>query len=96
MHTPVNIFKQLINLTCKQASLLASRTLDERLSLHEGLRLRWHLLTCPDCAHYFKQIKLIRKVIRHKEESAVRLPYEARLRITQALTKAATKNTVNK
>lgn len=96
MHTSVNIINQCITLTCKQASLMASRSMDERLSMHERFKLRWHLLICPNCVNYFKQIKLIRKIIRNRQESTVHLSYEARQRIAHALAEAVTKNSVNK
>ena len=95
MHTSVNIINQHVTLTCKQATLMASRSMDERLSLHEGLKLRWHLLICPNCVNYFRQIKLIRKIFRQRQKSAVYLSYEARQRIARALSEATTVNSTN-
>lgn len=89
MHTSTNVFKRQFILTCKQATLLASHSMDERLTLHERLILRWHLLICQNCTNYFSQIKLIRKIIRHRQESTAHLSDEARQRIAQALSDAS-------
>lgn len=87
MHTP-KFYKKHVALTCKQATLLASRSMDERLTLRERLVLRWHLLICQNCTNYFRQIKLIRKTIRHRQESTAHLSDEARQRIAQAISDA--------
>jgi len=87
MHTP-KLYKQHIALTCKQATLLASRSMDGRMTLHERLVLRWHLLICQNCSNYFRQIKLIRKTTLHRQESTTRLSDVARQRIAQALSDA--------
>lgn len=88
MHIP-KFYKQHVALTCKQATLLASHSMDERLTLHERLILRWHLLICQNCTNYFSQIKLIRKIIRHRQKSTTHLSDVARQRIAQALSDAS-------
>lgn len=88
MHTSTNVFKRQFILTCKQATLLASRSLDESLTLHEQLLLKWHLLICQSCTTYFSQIKLIRTIIRDRRGSKMGLSDEARKRIAQALSDA--------
>lgn len=95
MHTSTNVFKRQFILTCKDATPLASRSLDESLSLHEQLLLKWHLLICQSCNTYFRQIKLIRKVIRDKRGSTMGLSDEARKRIAQALSDAEAAMTMN-
>jgi len=87
MHTLVNFFKQHIVLTCKQATALASRSLDERLTFHERMMLKWHLFICTHCVKYYGQIKLIRKLAYQQHESA-KLANEAKQRIAQAISEA--------
>ncbi|MDP3004668.1 zf-HC2 domain-containing protein [Methylotenera sp.] len=95
MHTSTNVFKRQFILTCKQAAPLASRSLDESLTLHEQLLLKWHLLICQSCTTYFGQIKLIRKIIRDKRVSTMGLSDEARKRIAQVLSDSEAAITLN-
>lgn len=87
MHTIISFFRQHILLTCKQATMLASRSLDEPLTLHERMMLKWHLFICAHCVKYFGQIKLIRKLAYQQHES-IKLANEAKQRIAQAISKA--------
>ncbi|MDP3307070.1 hypothetical protein [Methylotenera sp.] len=95
MHTTTNVFKRQFILTCKEATPLASRSLDESLTLHDQLLLKWHLLICQSCTTYFSQIKLIRKIIRDKSGATMGLSDEARKRIAQALSDAEAAMTLN-
>lgn len=95
MHTSTNVFKRQFILTCKQATPLASRSLDESLTLHEQLLLKWHLLICQSCTTYFSQIKLIRKILQDKRASTMGLSDEARKRIAQVLSDAEASITLN-
>lgn len=88
MHTSANVFKRQFILTCKQAAPLASRSLDESLTLHEQLLLKLHLLICQSCTTYYSQIKLIGTLIRDKRGVKVGLSDEARKRIAQAISDA--------
>jgi len=88
MYRSTNTFKCQLILTCKQAAPLASRSLDENLTLHEYLLLKWHLLICENCTNYFNQIKLIRKLAHQQHSSMKHLSDEARQRIAQALSDA--------
>jgi len=51
-------------LDCKEASELASRSLDRKLSLSERLSLKIHLLLCANCTNFYGQIFLLHKAAR--------------------------------
>jgi hypothetical protein len=72
---------------------LMSESMDRRLGVFEYLELRLHLLVCTWCVRYFKQIKLVRLLLRIQSpndltticEPEMSLTPEARLRIAKAL-----------
>lgn len=73
-------------LNCKQASLLASRAMDERLSFRERMALRVHLWLCRNCTRFTKQLNFLRNVASHsKSHLHFRLTNEARRHIAQVL-----------
>lgn len=51
-------------LNCKQAAVLLSQSQDRRLSRKERLLLRLHLMFCPHCRLYRKQMAFIRRNVR--------------------------------
>ena len=73
-------------LNCKQASLLASRAMDEKLPFRERMALRLHLWLCRNCTHFTKQLTFLREAARH---SKIHLDFyladEARQRIAREL-----------
>jgi hypothetical protein len=73
-------------LNCKQASLLASRAMDERLPFREIMALRLHLWLCRNCTRFTKQLNFLRNTASHsKSYLDFRLTDEARQRIAQVL-----------
>ncbi|MDZ4097687.1 MAG: zf-HC2 domain-containing protein [Methylophilaceae bacterium] len=51
-------------LNCKEASQLASISIDRKLSLRERLSLKVHLLLCANCTNFYGQISLLRMAAR--------------------------------
>lgn len=76
-------------LSCKEVSLLTSRSLDTTLTRREQLAVRLHLLYCRGCTRFRDQIEFLRRAARRSSESlsagALRLPDAARERIRTAL-----------
>jgi hypothetical protein len=73
-------------LNCKQASLLASRAMDERLPFRERMALRLHLWLCRNCTRFTKQLNFLRNAASHsKSYLDFRLTNEARQHIAQVL-----------
>ena len=80
----------MIRVSCKEASLLASRSLDGRLGFGERVTLRLHLLVCDACAQFRRQIEFLRTAVRDNaealgDEHLPGLSNEARVRIRQTL-----------
>ena len=46
-------------LTCKQQVARSSDYLDGQLSFRDRLRVRHHLLFCPNCRRFIKQMRLM-------------------------------------
>jgi len=77
-------------LSCKEVSLLLSRSCDQRLTWRERLAVRLHLLYCRGCARFEKQLRFLRAAARRFAESVgsaadKRLSEDARRRIRAAL-----------
>ena len=75
---------------CKHASRLMSQAMDHPLGWRKRLGLWGHLAICGMCRQFFKQLRLMRSVVRrmlrHAENDAsVKLSDEARQRIRQVL-----------
>jgi hypothetical protein len=80
----------MIRVSCKEASLLASQSLDRRLRLSERVMLRLHLLVCEACTRFRRQIEFLRVAVRGDtdeldNEHLDGLSNEARARIRQTL-----------
>jgi hypothetical protein len=80
----------MIWLRCKEASLLASQSLDRRLRLSERIMLRAHLFVCEACTRFKRQIEFLRRAMRQEaaqidNEHLAGLSEEARVRIRQSL-----------
>lgn len=81
-------------LSCKQASQLLSQSLDRRLSWRERMGLRLHLMVCDVCQRFGKQLAIMRSAVRQmvrasEQDEQVRLPVEAKGRITKVIESAA-------
>jgi hypothetical protein len=76
--------------TCRDATELASRAMDERLPLSSRMVLRMHLAICKNCARFNRQLQEMRRLFREEtaaDDDAAGLPYEARQRIASELQK---------
>lgn len=81
--------------TCKEFVPILSESLDGKLSLYKRIIVTMHLVTCPSCVRYLKQIKFLREAS-HKcgevvtsKEPDVKLSDAARERLKNALKSAA-------
>lgn len=77
-------------LSCKEISLLLSRSCDQHLTWRERLAVRLHLLYCRGCARFEKQLRFLRAAARRFAESVgsaadIGLSEDARRRIRAAL-----------
>jgi hypothetical protein len=75
---------------CAEMSRLASKGIDQPLSLRIRLRMRLHYLICVWCKRYFKQLRFLHEAAPRFDEHAGTLPthslsVEARRRIVQRL-----------
>ena len=75
---------------CADMSRLASRSLEQPLSLRTRLKMRLHYLICAWCKRYFKQLTSLHEAAPHFDEHAATLPgrglsAEAKQRIVQRL-----------
>ena len=52
-------------ITCKRATELISKEMDEPLTIKEGLELKLHLFICEFCEKFKQQLKLIRRALFH-------------------------------
>jgi len=55
----------LQGLTCREATRLAAHAMDRPLTLRERLKLSLHNLLCSYCRNYSRQLRLLRKWVRH-------------------------------
>ncbi len=77
-------------LTCRGATELASRAMDERLPLSNRMALRLHLAICENCSRFNRQLQEMRRLFRAETEAdddAPGLDPEARQRIASELQK---------
>ena len=82
-------------LTCKEASFLASKKLDQKLVWRERIGLYLHIAMCDLCRRYVKDIKNMQQVMQNLGKTglsllpeSVKLSRQSRDRIKQALDKA--------
>jgi len=87
---------------CGASRFLISKSLDQKLSWREKLRLYVHLATCSSCRRYRRQLQAIRQLIRcycsrHPEarNSSRNLSAEARNRIKKLLQDRIRKRGIN-
>ena len=60
--------KQLIHITCKNATYFISKKEEHRLTILEWVKLQFHLSICSFCKLFQKQTKLIGKNAEHSHE----------------------------
>lgn len=74
--------------TCREATELASRAMDERLSLSNRMALHLHLAICKNCTRFNRQLQDMRRLFREEsaaDDEAAGLAPEARQRIAREL-----------
>lgn len=77
-------------ISCKSASQLISKSLDQRLSFSERFKLRLHLLICDVCTRFKQQLYAmqlaIKKLLNQTEnDNAIQLPSPAKARIQKLI-----------
>jgi hypothetical protein len=76
-------------LSCKEVSLLTSKSMDTTLTRREQLAVRLHLLYCRGCTQFRDQLQFLRRAAQRSSKilsaGTVRLPAAARDRIQSAL-----------
>ena len=76
---------------CKEVTRMVSESLDRKLSFHQRVGLRMHLLMCKFCSRYQRQLLFLRETVRlyteHSEdiEPSIKLPPEVRERIKRTV-----------
>jgi hypothetical protein len=76
--------------TCREATELASRAMDVRLSFADRMALKLHLAICKNCAEFALQLQEMRRLFRMEaggSHDAVALAPDARQRIATELQK---------
>ncbi|MHC8390844.1 anti-sigma factor family protein [Pseudomonas sp. MDT2-39-1] len=58
-------------LTCKEQVARSSDYLDGQLSFREKLMVRHHLMFCPNCRRFIRQMRLMQATLRVLPEKAV-------------------------
>lgn len=51
-------------LNCKQATVLATQRMDEKLGMRQRMSLRFHLMMCSGCRNFSKQMEFLRESCR--------------------------------
>ena len=73
-------------LNCKQASQLASRAMDEKLSFWERAALKVHLFLCRNCTNFTQQLNFLREASRRSRFNRnFQLTAKAKQRIASAM-----------
>ncbi|HSV43694.1 MAG TPA: hypothetical protein VLJ10_03980 [Candidatus Bathyarchaeia archaeon] len=69
------------NISCKKATVLMSKSMEQKLSLSEKGQLTAHLAICKTCTFCFNQLKGIKATIVHYAEAIFthRVPNEQKL-----------------
>ncbi len=58
-------------LTCKEQVARSSDYLDGQLSFRERLMVRHHLMFCPNCRRFIRQMRLMQATLRAMPEETV-------------------------
>lgn len=85
--------RMLINLSCEEASRLASESLDRELSRNERWALRSHTFLCRSCRQLVRQLAMMRDLLsnmpvashEHLREQLPQLSADRKHRIKQLL-----------
>lgn len=60
--------------SCRKATELLSRSLDQTLGLGERFWLRWHLGICNSCRNFQRQLGVLRTLSQHLPNQSRRPP----------------------
>lgn len=76
--------------TCKQASQIASKSLDGPLSFSNRMKLKFHLFICNACNRFNQQLRLLANAVQRirldtENDNSIELPLDAKARITSAI-----------
>jgi len=81
-------------LTCKEASLLASKKLDKNLTLRERIEFSLHTAMCGLCRYYAKDLQALHRLMQKMAKrdntgliESTKLSEQARERIKQTMSK---------
>ncbi len=82
--------KMKLMLTCKQASLIISQSLDNPLSRSDRMKLKFHLFICKACTRFNRQLHLIKTIVQRmkletENDDTIQLTIEAKARINRAI-----------
>ncbi|WP_017133453.1 anti-sigma factor family protein, partial [Pseudomonas agarici] len=58
-------------LTCKEQVARSSDYLDDQLSFRERLMVRHHLMVCPNCRRFIRQMRLMQGALKEMPEPPV-------------------------
>ncbi len=77
-------------ISCKHASQLISKSLDQRLSLYERVSLRLHFLICDVCSRFRQQLYTLKSAIsvllnQTENDETIQLPVQAKARIQHTI-----------
>jgi hypothetical protein len=80
----------LQGLTCHEATRLAANAMDRPLTFRERVKLSMHGLLCSYCRNYMRQLRFVRKWVRHMSSSdaspsSTELPMVSASRIKKTL-----------
>lgn len=64
----------LQGLTCREATRLAAHAMDRPLTFGERVKLSTHGLLCSYCRKYMRQLRLLRRWVRHANDPDVSPP----------------------
>lgn len=83
---------RVINLPCREHSILISREADGDLPLATRVGLRLHFVLCAPCRHFAKQIRFFKRAARRLPDAAARralvasrMPHDVRRRLLRSL-----------
>ena len=65
--------------TCKEFVPMLSESLDGKLSLYKKIIIKLHLLACPPCVRYLKQIKFLSDATHKCDENLLHHAPDAKL-----------------
>lgn len=71
-------------LTCKEASVMVSQSLDRKLTVRERLNVKFHLMMCSACQRMEKQLQLLRALTQRYRVTGEDKPHLDRQHLSKA------------